>query len=226
MATWYYIENGEQRGPISDSELKTRAKDRLLKSEDQVWKEGMSGWVQASRVKGLFPAAPPPVPPVNGPPPVSSLNQEDVSLESPNQTLGSANQTIEKILDPKNRMIVGFRAGLILATFSVLLPWVQAFGETATGFSSLWGVLVALISVAGVIFSFMSPIKYVKQNCKKVMASIGGAVLLFALLGLIHPVYKGRSHELLDAGFGVYFALIGGGLASFCGIKTDWEKLA
>ena len=52
---WYYLLDGEQRGPVSGGELKQLAAAGKLRPNDKVKKEGMPGWVAASQVKGLFP---------------------------------------------------------------------------------------------------------------------------------------------------------------------------
>jgi cell division protein FtsB len=64
---WYYNREGQQQGPISDSELRKLANDGTLKTEDLIWKDGMAEWRKAGSVKGLFqkstPSTPPPLPP-------------------------------------------------------------------------------------------------------------------------------------------------------------------
>jgi hypothetical protein len=65
---WYYTQNGQRLGPITVDSLKTLATSGSLGPDDLVWKQGMSGWVVASQIKGLLPAAtlaqnvPPPLP--------------------------------------------------------------------------------------------------------------------------------------------------------------------
>lgn len=64
---WYFSHGGQQLGPISDTELKELAASGKLFPNDLVWKEGMAEWMNASKVKGLFPTAkgttsPPPIP--------------------------------------------------------------------------------------------------------------------------------------------------------------------
>jgi hypothetical protein len=56
---WYYC-----KGPFSDDELTQLASSGQLKPTDKVWKNGMSGWLSASEISGLYnPAdhAPPPL---------------------------------------------------------------------------------------------------------------------------------------------------------------------
>lgn len=57
---WYAYETGGQLGPVEWSALKARAESGVLRREDFVWREGMSDWVRADTVDGLFDAKPPP----------------------------------------------------------------------------------------------------------------------------------------------------------------------
>lgn len=64
---WFYATNGQKQGPIDGPTLKQLASAGQLSPSDLVWREGMSGWAPASKVKGLFPetvvaATPPPLP--------------------------------------------------------------------------------------------------------------------------------------------------------------------
>jgi hypothetical protein len=56
---WWYADGQEQRGPISEEELKTLLHSGELSSSTPVWHEGMEDWAPAGRV-GLVP---PPTPP-------------------------------------------------------------------------------------------------------------------------------------------------------------------
>jgi hypothetical protein len=62
--TWFYTIKGQKQGPVTSQQLKELAQQRVLSPSDVVWKEGMSEWALASKIKGLFPegtdAAPPP----------------------------------------------------------------------------------------------------------------------------------------------------------------------
>jgi hypothetical protein len=70
MNRWYYITNGTQQGPVSDTELRDLAEEGKLHPSSRVWKKGMRDWVPASKVKRLFSEdLPPPLPP-DEPPPV------------------------------------------------------------------------------------------------------------------------------------------------------------
>ena len=65
MATdWYYSRNAQQLGPVSSSKLKDLAATGELQPTDLIWRDGMSKWMPANTIKGLFPeSVPPPIPP-------------------------------------------------------------------------------------------------------------------------------------------------------------------
>lgn len=51
---WNYARAGKQSGPVSAAELKQMASDGDLSPTDLVWKEGMTNWVPADKLNGLF----------------------------------------------------------------------------------------------------------------------------------------------------------------------------
>jgi uncharacterized RDD family membrane protein YckC len=57
---WYSYEAGRQIGPVEWVALKARADTGILRREDFVWREGMTDWVRADGVDGLFELRPPP----------------------------------------------------------------------------------------------------------------------------------------------------------------------
>src|SRR6266487_2176628 len=48
---WYYAEAGEQRGPITDTELSDLAKAGAIRDGTLVWREGMASWQPYGLVK-------------------------------------------------------------------------------------------------------------------------------------------------------------------------------
>jgi hypothetical protein len=66
---WFYLQDGIETGPVPSSELKLLAAAGKLKPTDLIWKEGMRGWVPASRLTELFPPPPLPTLPPTPPPP-------------------------------------------------------------------------------------------------------------------------------------------------------------
>ena len=62
---WYYMDNGNQVGPVGAAQLKQLVAAGRLHHDTSVWKEGLTEWIPASKLKGLFnsPQTPPPPPP-------------------------------------------------------------------------------------------------------------------------------------------------------------------
>lgn len=67
--TWYYAENGEQRGPFTEDEMTARVREGALARETLVWNPGLTEWTalrETSLGRWLPAAAPPPPPPAAG----------------------------------------------------------------------------------------------------------------------------------------------------------------
>jgi hypothetical protein len=61
MSRWYYTRDNKQRlGPVTPEQLRQFALSGAILPEDMVMPESGEKWVIASKVKGLFPKAPPP----------------------------------------------------------------------------------------------------------------------------------------------------------------------
>jgi hypothetical protein len=58
---WWYARDDEQLGPLSPGELRRLAASGGLAPTDLVWREGLSEWAPAARIKGLFPESREPV---------------------------------------------------------------------------------------------------------------------------------------------------------------------
>lgn len=74
-AVWHYSINGDERGPVTATELRRLANVGEIVAEDSVWKEGMAEWRPAGNFKGLFPPATPPEAPKR---PASPARREPV----------------------------------------------------------------------------------------------------------------------------------------------------
>lgn len=57
MASWFYLKDGQQVGPVTGAQLREYAARGALAPADLVWKEGQPEWVAASTVAGLFAGA-------------------------------------------------------------------------------------------------------------------------------------------------------------------------
>jgi hypothetical protein len=90
---WHCNRQGKQVGPFTSEQLRQLAASGQLQAADLVWKEGMAGWVAASEVQGLFPAATArniPAPPP--PPPHQRASSTGGSANSPKSFMDRAKQ--------------------------------------------------------------------------------------------------------------------------------------
>lgn len=63
---WYYAENGQQKGPVSDEQLQSLVRDGVVKTETLVWRDGLANWQRHGEITGA-PAATPSLPPLVAP---------------------------------------------------------------------------------------------------------------------------------------------------------------
>src|SRR5437016_9732400 len=64
---WYYVENGNQAGPVEETDFPQLVQSGTLRADTLVWREGLAGWEPFSAVcppelAAAFAA--PPLPPV------------------------------------------------------------------------------------------------------------------------------------------------------------------
>jgi hypothetical protein len=52
---WYYLQNGNQTGPVAEAELTNLLQSGKLGRETMVWSESLSGWTPAAQVQALWP---------------------------------------------------------------------------------------------------------------------------------------------------------------------------
>jgi len=65
MSSWYYVENDNRKGPVTEEEIKQLIENSRLGPDTLVWKDGMQDWAAASAQFG-FPNTPPNIPPALG----------------------------------------------------------------------------------------------------------------------------------------------------------------
>jgi GYF domain 2 len=53
-AVWYFAIDEEERGPVTEAQLRTLIGTGNLSRDDLVWREGLNDWVPAWQVPGLF----------------------------------------------------------------------------------------------------------------------------------------------------------------------------
>jgi GYF domain 2 len=90
---YYYSQAGQRLGPVPGEQLKQLAASGHLQPTDLIWKEGMSGWVAAAKVKGLFPAPPEPARATDPPPATAPPNWQPEAAEPASGTAADAART-------------------------------------------------------------------------------------------------------------------------------------
>lgn len=87
---WYYAKGGQRLGPVSAQRLKELAVSGNLRHSDLVWRAGLSQWVKAKEIQGLFPTTPVCVPqPTMSPPPMPS-NMPNANTPAAEHSTGRA----------------------------------------------------------------------------------------------------------------------------------------
>ena len=56
MSNWFWVENGERRGPVSPDDFVAMVGAAQIRPDSMVWQEGLADWVPASSIPGLFAA--------------------------------------------------------------------------------------------------------------------------------------------------------------------------
>jgi len=57
---WYYVKNGDKRGPVSAETIRELAYQGVLQEHDLVWRPGLEEWIRADQAEGVL--APPQIP--------------------------------------------------------------------------------------------------------------------------------------------------------------------
>lgn len=82
MTVWYYAVGNEQKGPVTEADLKIQFATNRLTGETLIWKEGMDNWLPASQVPGFI-LLPPPLSPVAAAPVASSAPPSNPASTEP-----------------------------------------------------------------------------------------------------------------------------------------------
>src|SRR5262245_43870570 len=49
---WYYVEQGQQAGPVDDAQLEELRRSGRIQADTLVWRDGMANWAPYSEAKG------------------------------------------------------------------------------------------------------------------------------------------------------------------------------
>ena len=101
MSQWYYLQGGQQEGPVDGRQLQELVRAGTIQPDDLLWREGMADWSPAGRIQGLFGGAgslptPPPMP-AGGP----TRKAHELAYE----IIGDDLQVVEIELDPSEVVI-------------------------------------------------------------------------------------------------------------------------
>jgi len=157
MSAWYYMDGGQQKGPINDNDLRNLISSGRLYPEDLVWCEGMAEWSPAHSLDGIvWPARPPQPPPprFNQPPQhYSSANAHNMVESVPNYLPWSIAATI----------LCCVPTGIAAIVYSTKATNAESRGDyltahRAAGSAKLWlilsvilGLIVGVLVFAGAI---------------------------------------------------------------------------
>ena len=74
--TWFYVDAGQQAGPVPDEQLDELVRNGKIRTDTLVWREGMPNWqpYAVARPEGVQPPGLPP-PPIGAVPPMASPGQ-------------------------------------------------------------------------------------------------------------------------------------------------------
>lgn len=100
---WYYVENGQQKGPVTQDQLDELARQGTIKADTLVWTDGMANWLPYSQARPGSGAAP--MPPVTGATYAAAMPSGDP------ETIAR-----EKVKAPSIAMLVN---GALIALFSL-----------------------------------------------------------------------------------------------------------
>ena len=133
---WHYAKQGQRIGPVSEEHFKSLALSGEIQPTDMVWTEGMSQWMEAKNIEGLFPYVNPRLsPPLPTNPTTQSSyiqNQGDQSLIHPSNS-------------PHNPVFMGILSGCCIAGLGQVI-----LGQKIKGLVILLGSMVLAVLTGGI----------------------------------------------------------------------------
>jgi uncharacterized membrane protein len=155
MSEWYYAVNNEQKGPVSEADLRGQLAASRIPSDTLVWKDGMANWTPASDIASLSSRAGAPaaggdtlsgVTLAGAPTPASRTGNPDSTTPLSLASLMSGGEALE--VDPEdaeNNKISG-----ILAYLSILwlVPLLAAKDSPFAKYHANQGLVLFIVEVA------------------------------------------------------------------------------
>lgn len=124
---WYYSKGDQRHGPITGEQLKKLAMAGELQDSDLVWREGMAQWVEAQKIKGLFPI--PEIAPPQAPPPLP-VTPPAVPAVPAVCTPASSPASAPPLWNPRSLSAMGFLFSWAFGAYILAQNW-KALGDEA-----------------------------------------------------------------------------------------------
>ena len=207
---WYYISDSRNKGPISESELRTLFASQMLPLQTQVWNESMPAWVSASSVELFRSAA------------ITDLDERKGSIEREEATaatwgipVGSAKKDPFQYL--RFRSLFGWAIlGFLLV---LLLVYICPFGEVIREYTLITYILLVSAEI-WVLFWVLWKFRKYKLSWKRFLGGMPSRknwkVIILLLIGMWIFSYGGFYLYWYSLSFPfpnyVEFGILNGGL--------------
>lgn len=159
---WYYVENGQQKGPVTQDQLDELARQGTIKADTLTWTDGMANWLPYSQARPGSGAAP--AVPVGG-------------SAYPGMSGGGSEETArKKVGAPAVGLIIASVVGILAGVFGLLTPlWIgwlikmvenmqlenpgvaQLKAMAAAG--SVWNIFFGVLNIGVAIFVIVAAVK-------------------------------------------------------------------
>jgi hypothetical protein len=204
MAQWYYAQQGQRHGPVSQEQLVQLIRAGQVLPTDQAWTSGMQQWAAVASIAALAPAA------SAGPPEV--LGAADIPAAAmpaapayasyggyaPRRSSGLG---LPRGITPWKILIW---AGAFFLFVCFFLPWIRSVYGWGTGSGIMGFVFALLIVPLTVVPIFVAPMQRWSWVVAFVIATLGVIVFTLGLAWLINGLVHG------GASVGPYFYFLAG----------------
>lgn len=183
---WYYSSNGEQKGPVKESELKDKVRSGEVAPGELIWRDGMGDWQPVSKVPEMAvalpgndpapepavadeaaPGSPPPAPPESAPVSPSPAAPVSAGTPPPGNPEGSGKATASMVLGicsipgaciPCIGLICGILAIIFARQFNEILKSNPALESFASKANAgkITGIIGLILSVIVLILNIIS----------------------------------------------------------------------
>lgn len=148
---WFYAENGQQKGPVSETDLNALAEMGALQAQTMLWREGMPGWQPLGQVR-------PDLALVSGAPMISGVAIPEQSKDLVIQQLREG--VIIELVAPGASRYVGFWWRCLAKLIDVIIVWVAQqmvqfvmFMVLGVGMAGMGGAGPDMATAMGVLFA-------------------------------------------------------------------------